>query len=236
MKYLFFSPVFLFFISPAAIGQSREVIRVPAGSDIAAAVSESGLYRLPAFTKGTVYFKDGNIGKELMNYNILSAQILYIDKRGDTLAIAAPEEIKKLDINGAIFYYNNKNYLEEIAATPAVSLVMQRNVSVHFEKIGAYGNTDPSGSITSYNTYVAGVGTGNAAYRLFVNEDAVVKKQELFYLLSKYNIQEPASRRGFLAMFPKNRKNIESYLDNNKVNFNSTSDLLQLLSIAASAN
>ena len=235
MKYTCYAPFFLLLIS-TAVAQNREVIRVPAGNDIAAAVSEHGLYRLPVFTRGTVYFKDGNLGKELMNYNILSAQMLYIDKKGDTLAIAIPDEIKKLDINGAIFYYNNKTWLEEIAATPAISLVTARYVNVHYERKGAFGSPNPAGSISSYNTYFAGVGTGNSSYRLVVNEDAVVKKETGYFLLSKYNQQFPASRKGFLASFPHNRKKIESYLDNNKVNFNSVGDLIQLLGIAVSTN
>lgn len=217
-------------------GQNRQVIRVPAGNDIAAAVSDYGMYRLPSFSTGTVYFKDGNIGREMMNYNILTAQMLYIDKKGDTLAIAIPDEIKKLDINGAIYYYNSKTWLEEIAAAPAVSLVARRDVNIHFEKKGAFGSSDPSGSISSYNTYFAGAGNGNASYRLQVNEDAVVKRETSYFLLSKYNVQMPATKKGFLHAFPHNNIKIESYLADNKVDFNNLGELIQLLGIAAAVN
>lgn len=230
MKSISYLSLFLL-LAGNALAQKGEIIRVPAGQDLATVVSEYGVYRLPAFTKGTVYFKDGNMGKEMMNYNILSGQMLYIDKQGDTLAISIPDEIKKLDINGAIFYYNNKTYLEELAATPAASLVMQRFVAVRFEKKGAFGSTDPSGSITSYNTYFAGVGTSNASYRLLVNEDAVVRKQNVYYLLTSSNLQLPANKRGFMDAFPRNRKKLESYLDNNKADFNSVADLIQLMGV-----
>ncbi len=235
MKHTFCIPVFLLFVTNV-IGQNRQVIKVPAGNDIAAAISDYGMYRLPAFSQGTVYFKDGNLGRELMNYNILTAQMLYIDKKGDTLVISIPDEIKKLDINGAIYYYHNKTWLEEIAATSTISLVIRRDVNIHFEKKGAFGSSDPSGSISSYNTYFAGVGSGNSSYRLQVNEDAVVKRETSYFLLSKYNVQMPASKKGFLAAFPHNSKKIESYLANNKVDFNNVGELIQLLAIAAAAN
>jgi hypothetical protein len=233
-RYLLFAAfIWLGCICPlSTIAQTTETTRVTAGNDIAKAVSAYGMYRLPVFTRGTLFFKDGSLGKESLNYNMLINQMMYIDKKGDTLAIAAPEEIKKTAIDGLVFYYDKKRWLEEITAAAGTSLVVQRTVKINFEKEGAFGMPNPAGSITSYNTYTS----GNISYHLFVNEDAVVRKEIIYFLLSAQNEPVPATKKNFLALFSKNKKSIESYLDNNKVNFSKEQDLIQLLSIAVSGN
>ena len=211
-----------------AIAQTTETIKIAAGNDIAAAVSAFGIYRLPAFVQGTVFFKDGKIAKESLNYHILNDQILYISKSGDTLAIALPEEIKKVEIGGIVFYYEKKGWLEGVANAGNTILLIKRKISIHYEKEGAFGISNSTNGIDSYTTFTS----NNNSYHLVVSENAAMKKSTSWWLLPESSQSFPASKSGFLNVFAKNRKAIGSYLDSHKVNFFKEADLRALLAIA----
>lgn len=211
-----------------ATAQTTETIKIAAGNDIAAAVSVFGIFRLPAFVQGTVFFKDGKIAKESLNYHILNDQILYVNKTADTLAIALPEEIKKVEIDGIVFYYEKKGWLEGVADAGNTHLVIKRKISIHYEKEGAFGISNSTNGIDSYTTFTS----NNSSYHLVVSEDAAVKKSTSWWLLPESGQPFPANSSGFLNVFAKNRKAIDSYLDSHKVNFNKEADLRALLAIA----
>ncbi len=215
-----------------ALAQTTETVKIAAGNDIAAAVSAYGIYRLPAFANGTVFFKDGKMAKEMLNYHILNDQVLYIGTNGDTLAIALPEEIKKIEFGGVVFYYEKKGWLESVADAANTHLVIKRKISIHYEKEGAFGISNSTNGIDSYTVFTS----NNNSYHLVVSEDATVKKLTSWWLLPETGQPLPASKPGFLNLFVKNRKAINSYLDNHKVNFNSEADLRALLAIAGADN
>ena len=232
MKNVLFVSVCLLLTAVSVMAQNSETIKIAAGSDIALAVSVNGIYRLPAFVSGTVFFRDGKLGKEVLNYNILNDEMMYIDKKGDTLAIAFPEEIKKIDINGTVFFYDKKGWLESVADVESASLVVKRKITIHYEKEGAFGISNSTNRINSYTTYTS----HNASYNLYVAEDAMLKKQTFYFLLIKGSQLLPASKGNFMNQFASKRKNIENYLVSNKVNFNKEQDLIQLLGVSSARN
>ena len=232
MKNAFAVTSILLLTAISAAAQNTETIRVKAGKDIAEAVSAYGIYRLPAFTNGTVFFKDGKIGKEVLNYNILNDEMMYTTGKGDTLAIALPEEIKKIDISGVVFYYDKKGWLESIADAAPATLVVKRKITLHYEKEGAFGIPNATNGIDSYTTYTS----NNSSYHLYVGEDATLKKLTTYFLRTRDGQLLPASKGNFLNQFAGNRKNIETYLGTTKINFNKEQDLIQLLGISSSGN
>jgi hypothetical protein len=213
-----------------AIAQSAQTIKVNAGDDIAAAISPNGIYRFPAFTVGTIVLKNGNQGTQLLNYNLLSEQIMYIDKNGDTLAIGIPDQVKKITIQDTGFYYCNNACVEEIANASAVSLVEERKIFIDYQKKGAFGNSDGVGTGTESLTILQAAG---ASYHLSVNQDAVIKKWVSYFLLTSDGQQLPATKSNFISVFVKNRDSIQTWLINNKVNFNKEQDLVKLFTAAA---
>jgi hypothetical protein len=232
MKNYLLMPGILLFVSLSTVAQNSETIRVRAGNDIAAAVSDYGIYRLPAFEKGTVFFKDGKLGKELLNYNILIGQVMYIDKKGDTLAIADPEEIKKIDINGIVFYNDKQGWSEKIADASPANLVMKRKITISYQKEGAFGISNSTNGIDSYTNYTS----DNASYHLYVSDDVTIKKLTSYFLLTKDGQLLPANKGNFYNQFAGNKKDIENYLSSNKVNFSKEQDLVHLLAVTGAIN
>lgn len=216
-----------------AAAQSTQTVKVNAGDDIAAAISSNGIYRFPSFVSGDILLKNGNHGTQLLNYNILSDQMMYIDKKGDTLAIGIPDQIQKIIISDTGFYYYKKGCVEEIAYTPTASLVVERKVSVHYQKKGAFGNSNGVGTgIESYTMLPAAAST----YHLTVNEDAVIRKAITYFLFTSEGSLLPANKNNLIRLFPKNKENIESWLNTHKINFNKQSDLADLFGVAAAGN
>lgn len=232
MKPYLFICLFLLLTAFFAAAQTSETVRVSTGDDLATAVSVYGIYRFPAFTTGTILLKDGRQGKELLNYNILNDEMMYIDKKGDTLAIGIPDQIKKITINGTDFYYDKKESLEEISKAATISLVIKRRILIDYQKERALGVSSGSGgSIDTYATL-----PGVSSYHLVINEDAIVRKRISYFLLTAEGRQLPATRANFISVFIKNKENIEAWLSNHTVNFHSEPDLVQLFRIAAAEN
>ncbi|MEP6747081.1 MAG: hypothetical protein ABJB86_05115 [Bacteroidota bacterium] len=209
-----------------------ETIRVNAGDDIATAVSPYGIYRFPAFTNGIIQLKDGRQGEERLNFNVLSDQIMYIDKKGDTLAIGIPGQVKKITINETNFYYDKTACVEEIANSAIASLVVKRKISVDYQPKGEFGTSVPNtGGVDVYKQLPS-----RTDYHLVANEEAIIKKITSYFLITGEGQQIPATKSNFISLFAKNKDNIKRYLSSNKVDFNKERDLVQLLGIAASGD
>jgi hypothetical protein len=185
----------------------------------------------PGLPVGRYFLMTVNRVKKFL-INIFNEQVVCIDMKGDTVAIAFPEEIKKIAINGIDFYHDKKGWLEGIADAPYASLVVKRKIIIRYEKEGALGISDSTGGIDSFTTFIS----NNTSYHLYVNDDAVLKKLTSWFLLMKDGRLLPASKVNFLKQFPKIKKNTEAYLSKNKVNFNKEQDWIQLRGISCSDN
>ncbi|HVF96837.1 MAG TPA: hypothetical protein VM871_05935, partial [Flavisolibacter sp.] len=68
--------------------QNTTFITVKAGNKIKDVLATTDVFYYPQFTKGRVVFKDATKGEAALNYSRLLDQMLFIDSKGDTLALA----------------------------------------------------------------------------------------------------------------------------------------------------
>src|SRR5688572_32802432 len=81
----------LFFILIACSGlpaQDSTLVTIKAGNKVMDVLTPVDIYYYPQFNNGKVFFKDGAKGGAKLNYTRLFDQMLFIDARGDTLALA----------------------------------------------------------------------------------------------------------------------------------------------------
>ncbi len=223
-------PFILLQLLHIAWGQETEKITVKSGEDISAALSSYGMYRLPAFTYGTVVFRDGGTAGGKMNYNIFLGEIQFIDSKGDTLSVANPETIDSVSIDSNLFYYKN-GYLQVVAAHGMYKLVKKEKIEFRPIKIGAYGNQSPGNSIESYGRVSTLPYVNNNQFTL--NEDIIVIKETSYFLFYKKFREEKANRQGFLAAFPAIKKQTDDFITTGKINFKKEEDLKKLLLFCA---
>lgn len=203
-----------------------QVIRVKAGEDISNALSEYGKYRFASFTQGRLYYNYGKAATAKFNYHYILEEMQFIDpSTGDTLSIANPDQVKFIQFDSTVFYYN-EGFMEIIKDYYTVKVAMKQKLKISFEKIGAYGQANTSSAIDNNKTYIDHI----AVVNLTINQDAVVKKEITWYLISNDD-ERPvkADKAGFQKLYPRHTSDIKRFLKLHKDALKDLESIKQLL-------
>ena len=224
------SPLLLFFI---LIGyadlsaQDSTFVTIKTGQSVKDVLTSADIYHYPQFTNGKVFLRDGTKAAGKMNYNRLYGQMLFINPIGDTLALADEKNIKFIVIDKDTFYYDG-GYLRLTANGGVVKLTEKQIwVLADIRKIGTHNRPTTTVAVTSFSSYTDGRDAAKSK-DLIMNEDVVLRKETQYYFGDKYNLFVPASKKGLLQIFPKEQREIDNYLKENKVNFNKKEDVEKL--------
>jgi hypothetical protein len=228
MKSIFFLNLVLVVAITAHAQQVSESVSIKAGESIADAFPPNGYMRFAQFTEGTVQLKNGAKTNARFNYNMVTNEILFISNKGDTMAIAGPEDLKYVTIGEqTAFIYNNKSYLEILAEGQNARLAKKIKVFIEKDKKGGYGTSAPTSSQDQFENFF----TGTQMFKL--THDVIVLKTTSFYWIDEHNTPQPTSKRNTLKLVPKDKQSkLESFIEQNKTNFNSEDDLRKLLAYA----
>jgi len=204
--------------------QQTHKILIKAGDDIGIALAKE-VYLFSDFTIGMVGLKDGSASKGLLNYNMLNEEMQFIATKGDTLSLAEEHTIKFVTVGVDSFFYDH-GYLQLIASSAVVKLaVKQRLKVIDKQRIGAYNQPSPTGSIEAQNTY----NSGAISHRLNVREDILMAKQTDYYLGDKYNHFVSANKKNLVKLFSKKQDEIEDFLRTKRIDLNKVEDLVTLI-------
>lgn len=203
---------------------SAQTYTVKNGSSISDVLTLSDIYQYPQFMPGTAFLKDGRKAPGKLNYNLLVAEVQFIDPKGDTLALNMDDQLQHLVIGKDTFYFD-KGYLEQVTTGGGVKLAKRTYFSSNHQKEGAYGVSSPSSSSTSIST----INIQDKTYTLKVAEDVILMKNKLFYFGDQNNHFYHAEKKNLLKLVPKNKDKVEDYLKANNVNFSSEDDLVKLV-------
>jgi hypothetical protein len=228
MKKIFLPIIIITATISAHAQQVSESVSIKAGESIADAFTPNGYMRFAQFTEGTAQLKNGVKTNARFNYNLVSNEILFINGKGDTMAIAAPEDLKFVAIGEqTAFIYNNKSYLEILAEGPKARLAKKIKVVIEKDKKGGYGTSAPTSSQDQFENFF----TGTQVFKL--SHDVIVLKTTSFYWVDEYNNPQPANKRNSLRLVPKDKQSrLEAFIEQNKTDFNSVDDLRKLLAYA----
>ena len=212
-----------------AVQAQAEVIRVKAGEDISKAISDYGKYRFDSFRQGRLYYTYGKTATARFNYNYLIEEMQFINpESGDTLAIAYPDQVKFIKFDSTVFYYN-EGFMEIIKDYDTVQIAAKQKIKISFEKIGAYNQPNATDDIDNNQTYVD---EHHMYYKLIINQDAIIKKQITWYLITSDN-ERPvrADKAGFEKLYPGHTSAIKKFLKTKKNGLNDLEGIKQLLVI-----
>lgn len=210
-------------------GQEQEKIVIKSGNDVSEVLSSYGMYRFPAFTDGLVTFRNSARATGKMNYNVYLGLIQFINSKGDTLAISNPETIDSAAVNNKIFYYRD-GYCQEVEDYGNFKLVMKQQVRFTPVKLGALGL--PANG-TGAQTYESMSTPQVVNSKLSFNEDIIVVKKTIYLLFYKKYLQESATVKGFINLFPAFKERIQAFVKDNKINFSKQDDLKKIAAFCA---
>ena len=224
------SLLLLFFILsgyPDLSAQDSTIVTVKAGNSVKDVLSLADIYYYPQFTDGKVILRDGKMIPVKMNYTRLFDQMLFINHKDDTLALADEKNIKFIAIGQDTFYYDG-GYVRIIADNDFVKLAEKQVwVVADVRKIGTHNTPKSTVAITTVATYTDRTAAAKS-HDLLLNEDILLRKETQYYFGDAYNHFVRAGKKRLLQLFPKEESSIENYLKQNKVNFDNRNDLEKL--------
>src|SRR5678809_1505707 len=86
--------------------QDSTLVTIKAGNKVSDVLTSADIYYYPQFITGQIFFKEGERVVVDMNYNHLFDQMLFINDKADTLALADEKTIKYIVILRDTFYYD----------------------------------------------------------------------------------------------------------------------------------
>jgi len=207
--------------------QDSTYITIKAGNRISDVLTTADIFYYPQFTSGKVFFKDGSRAAAKLNYTRLHDQMLFIDSKGDTLALANEKTIRFIAIDQDTFYYD-EGYMRIIADNGFVKLAEKQIwVVADIRKIGTHNTQKSTVAITTLSNYNDET-TRAKSHDLLLNEDMVIRREAHYYFGDEYNRFARSGKKKLLLLFPKDELRLENYLKENKVNFDKKEDLEKL--------
>ena len=221
---------FILLVTVSASAQLHEKIVVKAGDNIPLAISENGFYRLPKFTEGIYTMRNGQKASAVFNFNIGNGEVEYIGDKGDTLAIGVPDEIRLITMGTDVQYiYQNKVYYEILADKKPARLAKRVRITLEHDKKGGYGESAPASSQSNLKNFTTTGGLYQLSY------DVAIIKTTSFYWLDRFDNLQSATKKNSVKLVSKDKQaQLEAFIAENKINFNSEDDLRKLLHHAES--
>jgi hypothetical protein len=218
--------VLLFFSQ--AYAQPTKTIRIKNGQDATTVVSVKERYQFPEFQSGKVSYVNGNYAVSKLNYCYLLGEVMFIDARGDTLAIADNNMISYAEIGKARFYPQPLHgFVELVENCGEVTLVKKVQYQKGgIEKKGAYQNENDIGALHSATTFTD---VNGRVTMLGVNNTIVMKPTVSYLFMDRNRRFSKAGETNLLKIFSKKKEELKPYLGNRNFNYANEEDLKKVL-------
>lgn len=182
-----------------------------AQAEFEASLPDSVKYVMPAFGPGNILYKDGGYSRGSFNICTVDNTLRYIDTDESEKVLADPSQVETVSISGVLFLHSQSMYLGVVGDYDDVLLCVNKHLVFDDRKAGAYGTSSATSSIRT-----VGASTDNGSTFRFSNVKYEVK--ETPYLYKKGRVYVP-SKKTLTKLFPAKKADIESFLQENLVDF-----------------
>lgn len=198
-------------------------------------VMEKKVLRYGEFQPGKLVLKDSTSYQVQLNYHQIFDQILFINPKGDTLAMTQPETIAFVVIGNDSFYHHNKGLVVQLTHFPGHNLSVKRTLKyIGKENKGPYGTYSPVNSSVSQPEII--VGDLELQRKMRPDEQLLYVYNEQFFINDRFGNFFPASKKNFFNVFSKKEKELKAFLKENDISFSKKADLEKLMNYIQSLN
>ena len=182
-------------------------------------------YLLPKFTDGIIKMKDGNVAGGKLNYNTVIDEMQFITDKNELLSVADPSAVVQVVIGDRNFYYL-KNYFFELVSDGNILLFSRIHVKRFEEKIGAYGGTSSTSSITSVSSYTSDNGT---LTKLNAGVKVSLQTEVIYYVMVNGKYKLVLTKNDLFKLFPVNKDLIRQEIDKQNIKFDSVESFRKII-------
>jgi hypothetical protein len=181
-------------------------------------------YAIDSFSSGFVKTKDGKVFRQILNYNIITGEMIFNDG-GKLLAIAEPGNVDTVIISGRSFIpYGNKFY--ELLAGKKTQLLPEFTYKIDQPgtSIGYRIQSENSGA-TSISTLIR----NGSINDLKLPDDFKVIADVQYWILQEGKISKAGSASQFAKIFPDQKDQLKQFAKDNNIDFSKKEDLVKVV-------
>jgi len=213
MKRLFWMPFILF----SATLFAQPIIVTENEPD-----TKSRHYRFPEFQKTTVILKKGNTVQALMNYNLLTEEMI-VGVRKSRTPYPASNNIDQIKL-GEIDYVTIDGKYYEVLYKGAYNLLVQRKMTM-----GRLGQNTGLGRTTNrVSTELPPIlNDKTLLYQLEIPGEYSLKSDEFYYVENSGTIEPLHKLKSLSNLFPSEGDRIKKYIKEERLRFSREKDIIQ---------
>lgn len=179
----------------------------------------------PDFRSARIYYKAMRPIGCKANYNFLFDEILFLNEKGEKMALANPERLLHVIIDNRMFVPSNKGYFEVIESGD-VSLLYKWVCRIReTRKQGALGLSTAAPSVYQMNR----ISFDSKEWKMEVDKEALASVEVIPYLKAKTNYISVKGPQSLMKAFRGKNSEIKDYLDKNPVDFKNEADLRRII-------
>jgi len=187
-------------------------------------VSASTHFILPQFIKGSVSLKNGRTEEALLNYNMISEEMIF-ERDNKRLALENIKDIDTVYLDSKKFI-PHENFFYEVLIKDTVSLFARHKLNVlQAGSPAGYGGTTETGAAYSIS-HLAGAGY---LYKLHLPSEYHLTDASQYLITFRNSSFKVTSERQVLKLFPDISSKLKQYIVENKLNIRKQEDLVSLL-------
>ena len=196
-------------------GEASKVFKLPALTDVSKVSWRDSVYFFPEFKKGKITYTKGFELDYLfdLNYNIYYEKMDFISATGDTLNITNTMEIKLIQVGDKLFFHDYYTGFYEVLSKQPVALAVRNKFVLN---------------ALEYNSGVKKNATAMEVRGVVTDYDRLYNRGCFYFFIDTNNELHKATRTSILKLFPMYTVEIQAYLMENPVNFESREDLVKL--------
>lgn len=184
-------------------------------------------YIFPEFVQGKVLMKTGLSYNALLNYDVLTEEMVFANK-GNVLAIA-DEEVELVDtiyIAGKKFVTLNHKFVEILYNSSAILYAGYKCNLSNQGKPGAYGDTSQTSAIATASLFYSGTNR----YDLSSSDRYQTKPYTWYWLMKNGKLSRFINIKQLSNLYRDKDEKFKAYLKENNVNFDNQEDIVSLIS------
>jgi hypothetical protein len=177
-------------------------------------------FLFPKFTAGTVRMKNGSVQQAEMNYNTLAERMIF-RQNGRLMEMTELDRIDTVILQNCRFVPFEKVFYEVLFNGPVSLFVQNRTDLKSVGRPSAYGTT----SQTIGPTSVSKLYMENNTFEMKVPEGYKIVPSPFYWIRQEGDMYKFMTERQFLKIFPGREKEIQKFIDQQKLDMKEKEDL-----------
>lgn len=184
-------------------------------------------YIFPEFTQGHVFLKSGDKQTTILNYNTLTEEMVFQDRRGKILAIGNESfaNIDSITIRGRKFVLIDDNFFELLHESGHQILAEHKcRVNMPGSPVG-YGGTSHTSSVTSVSSLQA----DGLFYQLKLPDNYETKPYTNYWIKKEGELTQFINMRQLRRIYRNKRSSFDNFVKEHDVKYENQESLILLI-------